>query len=316
MFNKDDININPQLETEKIIHKIKEDVRKLKKRGAVVGVSGGIDSAVVMALCAQALGSDKVLAIMLPEKESDEENLILCRKLTKKYNVHYIIEDLTAALTGFGCYSRRDKAIQKVFPEYDNSYKMKILLPQNILEKDNLNMFYLKIISPEGEEKIERLPIKEYQEIVAASNFKQRSRMAMLYHHAEILNYAVAGTPNKNEHAQGFFVKYGDSGADLKPIIHLFKTQVYQIAKYLDIPIEIQQRKPTTDTYTAEQTQEEFFFRLPFNLLDRIWYGWELGIPNEEIAVELQLNPQQVQNVINDIQRKIKTTEYLRQEPL
>ncbi len=138
----------------------------------------------------------------------------------------------------------------------------------------------------------------------------------MLYHHAEVLNYAVAGTPNKNEHQQGFFVKYGDSGADFKPIVHLFKTQVYQLAKYLEIPEEIQKRVPTTDTYTAEQTQEEFFFRLPFNLLDKIWYGWEKGYSNEDIANILSLQSEQVKNVINDIQRKIKTTEYLRQEPL
>ena len=140
--------------------------------------------------------------------------------------------------------------------------------------------------------------------------------MSMLYYHAEARNYAVIGTGNKNEHELGFFVKYGDGGADVKPIAHLFKTQVFQLAKYLDIPEEIQRRTPTTDTYSAEQTQEEFFFRLSFDILDRIWSGWEKGVPVETIAGVLKLTPTQVENVIKDIQRKKKTTEYLRTEPL
>jgi NAD+ synthase len=138
----------------------------------------------------------------------------------------------------------------------------------------------------------------------------------MLYYHAESRNYAVIGTGNKNEHEQGFFVKHGDGGTDVKPIVHLFKTQVYQIAAELDIPKTIQERTPTSDTYSAEQTQEEFFFRLPFDLLDRIWFAWEKGIAAAEIASALDLKPEQVENVIHDIQRKIATTEYLRMSPL
>ncbi|HID39588.1 MAG TPA: NAD(+) synthase, partial [Calditrichaeota bacterium] len=161
-----------------------------------------------------------------------------------------------------------------------------------------------------------RLPLKEYLQIVAASNFKQRSRMCMLYYHAERLNWAVIGTGNKNEHEQGFFVKYGDGGADVKPIAHLFKTQVFQLAEYLGVPKEIQSRTPTTDTYSAEQTQEEFFFRLPFETLDRIWHGWEHNVPVEEIAAALELQPGQVENVIHDVKRKIAATEYLRMNPL
>jgi NAD+ synthase len=102
--------------------------------------------------------------------------------------------------------------------------------------------------------------LREYLQIVAASNLKQRTRMSTLYYHAEMRNYAVIGTANKNEHDQGFFVKYGDGGVDIQPIAHLFKTQVYQLARYLGVPEEIQQRPPTTDTYSASCTQEEFSF--------------------------------------------------------
>lgn len=316
-FTKEDIKINPSEETEKIVQKLKDDVRgKLKKRGAIVGISGGIDSSLVLALCAKAFGANKVLGVMMPEQDSNPDSLTLAKELANKFDVQYVVEDMTAAVKGFGCYNRRDEAIKNVFPEFDDSYKAKIVLPANILEKDTLNIFQLTIISPDGKEKAERLPLKEYLQIVAASNFKQRSRMSMLYYHAESRNYAVIGTGNKNEHEQGFFVKYGDGGADVKPIAHLFKTQVFQLSKYLEVPEEIQGRIPTTDTYSAEQTQEEFFFRLPFDILDTIWYGWEKGVSEDEIAKSLKLTPTQVQNVIHDIKRKIAATEYLRINPL
>ena len=314
---KELIKIDPKKETEKIIAKLKSDMTKiLKKRGAVVGISGGIDSSVVLALCAKAFGPNKVLGIMLPEKESSKDNFALARSLCKTFGVKYIIEDITGALEGFSCYSRRDEAIKRVFPEFDNSYKAKIILPDKLLDKDTLNVFSVKIISPEGGETTLRLPVKEYLEIVAASNFKQRSRMSMLYFHADARNFAVIGTGNKNEHEQGFFVKYGDGAADTKPIAHLFKTQVFQLAEYLNVPEEIRKRTPTTDTYSAEQTQEEFFFRIPFDTLDKIWIGWEQGNLSSKIAEDLKLSTQQVENVINDIQRKIASTEYLRREPL
>ena len=140
--------------------------------------------------------------------------------------------------------------------------------------------------------------------------------MSMLYYHAESKNFAVVGTGNKNEHEQGFFVKYGDGGADVKPIAHLFKTQVFQLGEHLGMPDEIQNRIPTTDTYSAEQTQEEFFFRLPFDILDTIWFGWEKGVSAADIASALELKPEQVDNVIHDIKRKIAATEYLRMNPL
>ncbi len=203
-----------------------------------------------------------------------------------------------------------------MFPEFNSTYKAKITLPTNLLEKETLNVFQLTIITPEGKVKSERLPLKEYLQIVAASNFKQRSRMSMLYYHAEARNYAVIGTGNKNEHEQGFFVKYGDGGADIKPIAHLFKTQVFQIAEYLEVPEEIRKRTPTTDTYSAEQTQEEFFFRVPFDILDRVWFGWEQGVPSKQIAEALELTEENVESIIHDTQRKIRTTEYLRMEPI
>ena len=316
-FTKELIKIDPAFEAERIIKTLKEEVAfRMRKKGAVIGVSGGIDSSVVLGLCVKAFGAERVFALMLPEKDSSPDSLILAKLLAEKFGIRYAVEEISGALDGFGCYRRRDEAVRKIFPEYDNSYKMKISIPKDDDKKGLLNFFQLTIISPDDEEKTKRLPLNEYLQIVASSNLKQRSRMSMLYYYAELKNYCVIGTGNKNEHEQGFFVKHGDGAADIKPISHLFKTQVYQLAGYLDIPGEIQERIPTTDTYSAEQTQEEFFFRMPFETLDRIWFGWENGYPSSEIAEALDLNETQVNLVIDDIKRKIKTTEYLRQEPI
>jgi NAD+ synthase len=316
-FSKSDINLDVTKETDRLVDQLKDDVfHKLKKRGAVVGISGGIDSSVVLGLCVKAFGPKRVVGIMMPEHDSNPDSRELATNLANQFGVEHIVENMSDSLSGFQCYGRRDEAIKKVFPEYTSDYKAKITLSTDILDKDTLNLFHLNIIAPSGEEKIERIPIREYLQIVAASNFKQRSRMCMLYYHAESRNYAVIGTGNKNEHEQGFFVKYGDGGADVKPIAHLFKTQVFQLAEYINIPKEIQNRVPTTDTYSAEQTQEEFFFRLPFEILDTIWFGWEKGVTAAEIAAAMELKPDQVENVIHDIKRKIAATEYLRMNPL
>jgi len=316
-FTKDLIKIDPAFETERIVKKLKDQVAfKLHKKGAVVGVSGGIDSSVVLGLCVNAFGAERVFALMLPEKDSSPDSLDLAKSLTSKFNVQYKVEEISGALDGFGCYKRRDEAVKRIFPEYNNSYKMKISIPKDDEQKGLINFFNLSIVSLNGEEKTQRLPLNEYLQIVAASNFKQRSRMCMLYYYAELKNYSVIGTGNKNEHEQGFFVKHGDGAADVKPIAHLFKTQIYQLAKYLQIPDEIQKRTPTTDTYSAEQTQEEFFFKLPFEMLDRIWLGWEKGYPVSEIAEALSISEEQVNLVITDIKRKIQTTEYLRHNPI
>jgi NAD+ synthase len=315
-FSKNDIRIDAAAEAERIIVNMRRIVgQEFNKRGGVIGISGGIDSSVCLALSVKAFGPERVLGITMPESDSNPISAVLARKLSLRFGSPYIVEDMTAAVAGFGTYRRRDEAMKEVFAEYDSTFRAKIVLPSALGAKDQLNLFRLTIISPEGEEKTERIPLKEYLQIVAASNFKQRSRMSMLYYHADRLNFAVIGTGNKNEHEQGFFVKYGDGGADIKPIAHLFKTQVFQLAEYLGIPEDIRKRTPTTDTYSAECTQEEFFFRVPFEVGDLVWYAMEKGIPTGDVAKELGLGEDQVLNIQSDIRRKIKATEYLRAEP-
>ena len=313
------LSIDPQIEVDRIVLLLQVTIRKRMHRyGAVVGISGGIDSSVVLALCVRSFGSEHVLAVMMPEKESSRETREISYMLSEYYKVDSVLEDITPALTAFGCYKHRDKTIQRLFPEYDPEvgYRCKIVLPPNLLDSDVLNFFTLTITDPNDREKSMRLPLQEYLNIVAATNLKQRTRMAFLYYYAEMKNYAVAGTANKNEHDLGFFVKYGDGGADVQPIAHLFKTQVYQLADYLEVPEIIRNRPPTTDTYSAGSTQQEFFYRLPFALLDTLWCAKENNMPITKVAELTGLTEIQVQRAWDDILRKKRTTDYLRMEPV
>jgi NAD+ synthase len=318
-FSKDILIIN-DIETacDKIIADLHDSVfQRLNRLGGVIGISGGIDSSVSMALAAKALGTENLLAIMMPEHDSSDDSALFARKLADKFGVKSITENITGALEGFGCYQRRDEAVKRVFPEYDPlEYKMKIGIRSSSLYTNLPPLFSVTIIDKVGNEQSKRVPAPELRQIEAASNFKQRCRMSMLYYHAEFLHYAVIGTPNKHEVEQGFFVKNGDGGADVMPIAHLYKTQVYQLANYLGVPKEIIERTPTSDTYSAEQTQEEFFFQLPFQQMDLLWYAFKNEYDPQEVGNVMGKTVDEIKKVFAGFDRKIKTTQYLRMPPI
>lgn len=295
----------------------KQVFQDFKRRGGVVGVSGGIDSAVTLALAVRALGADKVTAVFMPEKDSSPESHMLATEVASKFKVEFVAKDITSALEALGCYEHLADAVRDVYPDYDaNQDKVKLVLPNDLLDKPGLNVFSLVLRRNGQPEQQKLLPPRAYLEIIAASNMKQRTRMLTLYFHAEKRNYAVIGTANKNEHEQGFFVKYGDGGADLQPIRHLYKSQIYQLARFLEIPQRIIERIPTTDTYSAGSTQEEFYFRVPFDLLDKIWLGMERDMSASDVAQDLGLRAEQVERVMTDLTQKKRTTEYLRTCPV
>lgn len=304
--------------TNEIIQKLQQDVLvNFKRNGAVIGISGGIDSSVCLALSVRAFGAEKVVGIIMPEKDSSPDSEELALELAGKFGIKTIKEVITGALDGFKCYDRRDEAVKRVFPEYEPlTYKMKIGIRQSGLYSNLPPLFTLSIIDKDGVQHDKMLHAKEYLQIVAASNFKQRSRMSILYYHAEALHFAVIGTPNKHEQEQGFFVKHGDGAGDVMPIGNLYKTQVYQFAEYLGVPRRIIERTPTTDTYSAEQTQEEFFYQLPFRLMDIYWYGFENGYTPGEVASVMGETTERVDALFRNFERKRKTTEYLRMPPV
>ncbi len=316
-FSKHVLDLDYGKELDVLLPRIREIVfEELRRKGAVVGLSGGVDSSVTAALMAAALGKERVFGLFLPERDSDPESLRLGKLVADHLGIESVAEDIAPALEGLGCYKRRDEAIRRVFPEYGPGYKMKIALHGNILEKDRLNFFKVVIQSPSGEVKSKRLPPRDYLQIVAASNMKQRTRTMMEYYHAERLDYAVAGTPNRLEYDQGFFVKGGDGLADLKPIAHLYKTQVYGFGKALGVPREILDRPPTTDTYSMEQSQEEFYFAVPYHLMDLLLWAHNHRVSAQEAAPVVNLTPPQVERVYRDIEQKRRTTRILHLPPI
>ncbi len=316
MFSSEVLRIDPAAEAAEIEEALRRQIRgELRRRGAVVGLSGGVDSSVVAALCARALGPEKVLALLMPERDSAGESTRLGRLVAERFGIPHVLEDVGPALAALGCYARQDEAIRTVFPGYGAGWKCKLTLPP-LLEGDRLNVFSLTVEDPGGVRRTARLPHEAYLQLVAATNFKQRARKMMEYYHADRLHYAVAGTPNRLEYDQGFFVKQGDGAADVKPIAHLYKTQVYALAAHLGVPEEIRRRPPTTDTFSMPQTQEEFFFALPYADMDACLWAHDHGTPAAEVAPVLGLSPAQVERVYRDLEAKRRATRYLHQPPL
>lgn len=315
-FSADQVKIDPAGEVERISSAIRDQVcKQLRRKGVVVGLSGGVDSSVVAALSVRALGADRVVGLFMPESESSSDSLRLGHLVADVLGIRTILEDIAPVLNAARCYQRRDEAIRTLIPDYGPDYKSKIVLP-NILEGAGYKIFSLVVQSPAGAQTTARMTAESYLAVVAATNFKQRARKMIEYYHADRFHYAVAGTPNRQEYDQGFFVKNGDGAADLKPIAHLYKTQVYQLAEYLNIPEEIRQRPPTTDTYSLQQTQEEFYFSLPYDKFDLCLYGKNHNVPAAEVAEAAGLTPAQVETVYRDIESKRQATRYLHRAPL
>ncbi len=309
MFSLDVLTTDLEKEANEISALFKDAVvSRLKRRGVVVAISGGIDSSVSCGLAVKTFGKNNVFGLMLPERHSGSASTRLGQQLAEHLGIDYTTEDIEPTLAAIGCYERYDNAVASVFPEYGEGWKSKIVLPSDLLDSDRVNFYHIVVQNPAGETFDKRLPLKAYLEIVAATNFKQRIRKTLEYFHADRLNYAVVGTPNRLEYDQGFFVKNGDGSADVKPIAHLYKSQVYAMARHLELPDEICDTIPTTDTYSLEQGQDEFYFVLPYREMDLLLWALNHDVPAPEAAVTLGLTAEQVERVYRDIRQKRATT--------
>jgi NAD+ synthase len=313
---KEKLKLDCSQEAEKISKIIRVQLsERLKRKGVVLGLSGGIDSSVTLALSLRAVGKERIAALFMPEKDSYEETRHFSYSVADFFSIELIHEDITNILKALGFYKKYTSAVQTIIPEYNNNWRSKIV-SSNILDKKGLTYFSIIAQSPDGQEIKKRLNLQAYLGIIAATSLKQRTRKMLEYYHADHLHFAVAGTANRLEYDQGFFVKNGDGAADIKPIAHLYKTQVYQLAEYLGVPEDVISRPPTTDTYSLPQGQDEFYFSLPYSKMDICLFAKNNNIKPEVAGEEIGLTKEQVISVFEDIDRKRSTTKYLHLKPL
>src|SRR5438128_387514 len=312
-FDKNALRIDCKAESDRIVDAIRRQVRQIRRKGVVLGLSGGIDSSVTAALAARSLGPERVVGICMPESDSDPKSLALGRLVAERCGIRCIVEDIAPTLSALRCYERRNEAVAQLVLGFTPDWKFKLVLPGP--DHHGLNFFSVVARSPDGREVRERLTLDAYLAIVAATNFKQRVRKLVEYYWADRLNHAVAGTPNRLEYDQGFFVKQGDGAADLKPIAHLYKTQVYALAAHLGVPEEIRRRPPSTDTYSLPQGQDEFYFSLPHAEINLCLYARDHEMPAKRVADAVGLSADDVRRVYADIDQKRRTTRYLHPAP-
>ena len=315
VFSKEVLKLDGGPEAERIVAFITDQAQSMHRKGIVIGLSGGVDSALSAALSVKALGRDRVLALLLPDKESSPQSAEFAAKQAALLGIEAITVDITPVLTAFGTYEKRDAVAKSIYPDFGAGHKLKITLPSDILNKDGLNFFTLTTIDPQGNTRTTRLNSEQAQGIIAATCTKHRTRMMTQYYYAEKLNYLVCGTTNKSEAIQGLFVKYGDGGVDIEPIAHLYKNQVFQLAEHLGVIPEILSRAPCPDTYSAPVTDEEWYFRMPFNQLDLLLFAWTNKIEIPEICRVMGLTKEQVQRAFRDFANKSNATRHLTRMP-
>jgi len=314
-FSTTVLQLDEAAEVARIAARLREILRTdLHRRGLIIAISGGIDSAVCAALCVQAVGKEKVFGLLLPERDSSSDSARRGKMVAEQLGIEYLVEDIAPTLEAIGCYRWRDAAIRKQFPDYAANWKSKIAIASGGEAK--FSFFKIVVQSPDGQIHEARLGAPEYLQIVASTSFKQRIRKTIEFFHADRLNYAVVGTPNRLEYDQGFFVKNGDGSADVKPIAHLYKTQVYALARHLKLPDEICNAKPTTDTYSMPQGQDEFYFALPYDRMDLALWAHNHQVPAAELARVLGIEVKQAEHVYSDIENKRRTTRVLHLPPV
>lgn len=315
-FHLDILRIDPAQELQRLSQFLVEQVNGVfRRKGIVVGLSGGVDSACIAAIAVHAMGKEKVVGLVLPETESNPVSSEYATKHAQSLGIEHRQIPVTATVDSVVPYSTRDAFIQKLVPEYQPGCKYNITLPTDLLEREALNFYRLQVQMPDGEIKRKRLSPEGFRTITSFANIKIRSRMLHLYAEAEKRNLIVAGTTNRTEFLLGDFCKYGDGGTDIEPISHLYKNQIYQLARYLEVTPEIIDRPPSPDTFSLPVSDQEFFFRIPFDKLDHLLYAWEHEIPQDETASVLDLPPEAVQRAYKDFASKYRATAHLRDMP-
>ena len=294
---------------------IRDHVTGFKKKGVVLGVSGGVDSAVALTLCVQEFGKENVFGLLLPEKESAPSSKTLGAEICESLGVSYEEVPISPILEALNIYEKKDQVLKRACPEYNpRIHKTSLVLP-NFLDQEVLNVPYIRLIKDGQTVAKHRLKASDYLEIIGLQGVKQRSRMLVQYMYAEKLNYVVCGTTNKTELVLGQFVKYGDGGVDIEPLADCYKTQIYALAKHLKVNEEIIKRPPSADTWSHYTTDEEFYWRMPMHIMDQLLYAQEHKLPIEVAEKNTGLPRDTIEKAWRHIDRIRETTEYIRSTP-
>ena len=293
---------------------IKNEVFEIyQKKGVAVGLSGGIDSAITAALCTKSIGSEKILGLILPEKESDVNSKNLALQIAEKYNIETKSIDITNILESFGVYENKERIVKEKFPNYNEKCKYRVVVPPKL--ENNIGMPFLEIL--DNENTLHKLKISSFDflNLTAATSIKHRVRMTMLYNYAEKNNFAVVGTTNKTEYLQGYFVKYGDGGSDIEPLVHLYKTQIYEIANFLKLPEKIINQDASPDVWSFKTSDEEFFYAVPYNIVDLILYARERNLSINDISKFSNLSSEKIEKLIQFQNQKQSKSQTMRENP-
>jgi NAD+ synthase len=292
---------------------IKNEVSSLQKNGAVIGLSGGIDSAVTATLCAKSLGSEKILGLIMPEKESNSKSQVLANKISEKNNFETKVIDITQILESFGVYEVKEKIVKEKFLEFDDNCKYRVVVPPKF--KNIIGIPYLEILDSESRQHKLKISSSEFLTLTAATSIKHRVRMTMLYYYGERNNFSIIGTTNKSEYQQGYFVKYGDGGSDIEPLVNIYKSQIYQLGKFLKIPNEVVNQNASPDVWSFATSDEEFFYSVPYNVVDTILFARENNLSVNDVQKMSNLSLEDIENLFRIQNQKEVKSQHMREIP-